>query len=29
MLCRQPWDKRDNTAGDLVECNICKEWYHS
>ena len=27
--CRQPWDRRDNTAGDLVQCKICKEWYHS
>ena len=27
--CRQPWDKRDNTAGDLVQCKICKDWYHS
>ena len=22
--CRQPWDRRDNTAGDLVQCKICK-----
>ena len=23
-----PWDKRDKSAGDLVQSKICKEWFH-
>lgn len=26
--CRLPWNKRDPANGPLVQCQICKEWYH-
>lgn len=26
--CRQPWNKRDEENGGLVQCTACHEWYH-
>ena len=27
-ICRLPWDKYDGKRGPLVQCVLCKEWYH-
>ena len=26
--CRLPWDKYDHKKGPLVQCAVCKQWYH-
>ena len=26
--CRLPWNKNDSKKGPLVQCKVCKEWYH-
>ncbi len=26
--CRLPWNKNDHKKGALVQCQLCKEWYH-
>ena len=28
ILCHLPWDKYDGMRGLLVQCVLCKEWYH-
>lgn len=27
-ICRLPWNSKENERGPLVQCSICKEWYH-
>ena len=27
-ICRLPWNKTDSGYGSLVQCKLCKEWYH-
>lgn len=26
--CRLPWRRLDRSAGDLFQCEMCKEWFH-
>ena len=27
-MCHLPWDKYDRKRGPLVQCIMCREWYH-
>lgn len=27
-ICRSPWNKNDYEKGSLVQCQLCREWFH-